>query len=56
MKGADTVKKFANTQKSNYLELPTSPNNPGYQWKDQEIKVEIEQASLKMVNRQSKVN
>jgi hypothetical protein len=56
MKGADTMKKYANTQKSNYLELPESPKNPRYQWKDQEIKVEVEQVSEMMVNKESKVN
>ena len=25
IKGPDTMKKYANTQKNNYLELPTSP-------------------------------
>ena len=47
IKAVDTIKNDGNTPKANHLELPVSPKNYGYQWKDQKIKVEIEQASFK---------
>jgi len=47
IKAVDTIKNDGNTPKTNHLELPVSPKNYGYQWKDQKIKVEIEPASFK---------